>query len=207
MQKGFSQFILTVLVATAVVAGIFLAKNKQNTSTLTPIEGSNPYPSNTYPPTSVAAYWKTYDNKIYTIKVPLNWEVSSGVGGCGPFLVTKEKDVKGWIAICPLVGESTLDDVVKKSSVSYNPSGINDIKTISQNDILIDNHKAVKLEIIRAGLPEIKLIIDGVSDKSTEKTGVVSVDYYIQDKDISPEKLQEARDIFDSIVSTIKFTQ
>ncbi|MBI2085865.1 hypothetical protein HYT74_00830, partial [Candidatus Daviesbacteria bacterium] len=91
-QKGLAPILIVLLIALAVSGYLIYQKQTkpvsvsqqttQLTSTSSPVATANPESSDS----AEVASWKTYDNKIYSLKIPPDWKINSGVGGIGPVL-------------------------------------------------------------------------------------------------------------------------
>ncbi|MBI4035544.1 hypothetical protein HY383_01220 [Candidatus Daviesbacteria bacterium] len=206
-QKGLAPILIVLLIALGIGGYLIYQKQAKPVVPQPVTSPAAPNSAETANPDSIGVNWKTYDNKIYSLKIPPDWKINSGVGGIGPVLSPIDKSINGWILIQPLLGKGDLEKIAQENSVSLNASGINDVKLVSQQNLLIDGHKAIKQELIRGTLPEVTLLIGNVIDKNTGDQGLASITYYIQDNHLSMQQLRQANNVFDSITATVKFTQ
>ncbi|GEM_PF-4314268 len=159
-------------------------------------------PTHSPSPTIDTFGWKTYDaqNNGYSIKYPSDWTLVPFSEGCGPVFYPPQTK-KIWLTICgPYINKSDTPQNLAQKEWTNTPD--------ERNNIMLGNHIAIRQELLTPENSnyEIGVFVDKVSTQdsnSTQTKGTLVIHYYIQEK----AKLIEAKEWFNQILTTFKFTQ
>ncbi len=168
-----------------------------NTPTISPNITLTPINSND---STTLDSWLVYKHPraSFQLRYPSNWILLKESEGCGPVFMPPENNIKNfshnsWLTVCGVYLDS--DSLIKFADRSI----IGNNKLISRENIVIDNHPAIKQVIKNKQGYVTEILIDKVKDFQN-RTGVLVVSIYNKEGRY-PSKYQKT---FEKIISTLK---